>query len=250
MFDMMMSGGRRMETTHALPGPVVGPEMEPVSEAELTKREFAARTELATRNSHKGVTGKIYAPPATVTLDTHVHFYDPTRDGGVPWPPATNAMLYRKVQPSDLERITREWGITGCIVVQASPLMEDNAALMELATENPFVRGVVGGGFVPGSPEFREDLKRFESDPLFVGIRIRASLFESLLDDSALSDLLHLEASSLTVDILGPFSPKVRFPLTLDCLSTVFRSHFRLIRAYVMHRGLRPLPRSHDERQG
>eukprot|EP01052_Picozoa_sp_SAG31_P085288 SAG31_NODE_45747_length_257_cov_0.987342_1_plen_51_part_01 len=32
-------------------------------------------------------------------LDTHVHFYDPSRPGGVPWPPAENKLLHRTVMP-------------------------------------------------------------------------------------------------------------------------------------------------------
>ena len=30
-------------------------------------------------------------------IDTHTHFYDPTRPQGVPWPSADNSLLYRPV---------------------------------------------------------------------------------------------------------------------------------------------------------
>ena len=33
-------------------------------------------------------------------IDTHTHFYDPTRPQGIPWPPAENELLYRTVQPN------------------------------------------------------------------------------------------------------------------------------------------------------
>ena len=43
------------------------------------------------------------SPPAPLPLlDTHVHFYDPSLPGGVPWPPDNNALLYRTVMPDHL----------------------------------------------------------------------------------------------------------------------------------------------------
>ncbi|MCX7887397.1 MAG: twin-arginine translocation signal domain-containing protein, partial [Verrucomicrobiae bacterium] len=38
--------------------------------------------------------------PARI-IDTHVHFYDPSRPQGVPWPPKNDALLYRTVLPKD-----------------------------------------------------------------------------------------------------------------------------------------------------
>jgi len=32
-----------------------------------------------------------------VIIDTHTHFYDPSRPQGVPWPPSDNELLYRPV---------------------------------------------------------------------------------------------------------------------------------------------------------
>ena len=34
-------------------------------------------------------------------IDTHMHFYNPTRAGGVPWPPRDDKLLYRPVLPKD-----------------------------------------------------------------------------------------------------------------------------------------------------
>ena len=36
---------------------------------------------------------------SSMIIDTHVHFYDPTRPGGVPWPPKDDKVLYRPVLP-------------------------------------------------------------------------------------------------------------------------------------------------------
>ena len=40
-------------------------------------------------------------------IDTHTHFYDPTRPEGVPWPPADNELLYRTVLPEAPSRPRR-----------------------------------------------------------------------------------------------------------------------------------------------
>ena len=37
----------------------------------------------------------------TMIIDTHTHFYDPTRPQGVPWPPPDDTLLYRRVMPDD-----------------------------------------------------------------------------------------------------------------------------------------------------
>ena len=34
-------------------------------------------------------------------IDTHTHFYDPSRPQGVPWPPRNDTLLYRTVLPKD-----------------------------------------------------------------------------------------------------------------------------------------------------
>ncbi|NCY02726.1 MAG: hypothetical protein EBX36_07380, partial [Planctomycetia bacterium] len=70
-------------------------------------------------------------PPAPV-IDTHTHFYDPTRPGGVPWPPRDDAILYRTVLPAEWERLAQPAGVTGTVVVEASPLLEDNDWLLDL----------------------------------------------------------------------------------------------------------------------
>ena len=46
-------------------------------------------------------------------IDTHVHFYDTTRPGGVPWPPEDNALLYRPVLPHHFVERTEKMGVAG-----------------------------------------------------------------------------------------------------------------------------------------
>src|SRR5689334_17765866 len=73
------------------------------------------------------------APGLARIIDTHVHFYDPSRPGGVPWPPKDNKVLYRTVLPKDFRQLTAGLGITDVIEVEASPLVEDNQWVLNLA---------------------------------------------------------------------------------------------------------------------
>ena len=104
-------------------------------------------------------------------IDTHTHFYDPTRPQGVPWPPKEDKVLYRTVLPAELEKIARPLGVQGTIVVEASPLVADNDWILNLAASNPFILGLVGH-LRPGEPNFAKDLNRLKRNKLFRGIRV------------------------------------------------------------------------------
>ncbi|HXR77120.1 MAG TPA: hypothetical protein VN737_14170, partial [Bryobacteraceae bacterium] len=71
------------------------------------------------------VSRALFAAPNRI-IDTHTHFYDPTRPHGVPWPSKSEKILYRPVFPEEFKRLTARLGITGTIAVEASPLVEDN----------------------------------------------------------------------------------------------------------------------------
>jgi predicted TIM-barrel fold metal-dependent hydrolase len=49
------------------------------------------------------MTPRVVAPK--MIIDTHVHFYDPFRPEGVPWPPKKNDLLYRTVVPKDYRAV-------------------------------------------------------------------------------------------------------------------------------------------------
>jgi predicted TIM-barrel fold metal-dependent hydrolase len=140
-----------------------------------------------------------------------VHFYDVERPGGVPWPPPDNKLLYRTVQPEHLTVLAGSLGLAGCIAVECSPILEDNAKLLKLATENSTaIRGVVGGGIEIGSKTFAEDVDKFAEHPKFVGIRARALPFLESLESleapktSYFGDLEHLAVHELSLDLIGP----------------------------------------------
>ena len=56
------------------------------------------------------------------------------------------------------------------IEVEASPWVEDNQWVLDLAAKNPVLIGTVGN-LEPGKPNFRENLTRFHKNRLFFGMR-------------------------------------------------------------------------------
>lgn len=138
-------------------------------------------------------------------LDTHTHFYDPTRPEGVPWPAANDGFLYRPVLPAEYEAIARPLGITGTLVVEASAWEKDNRWILDLARRSPFLIGLVGH-LKPGRPGFAELLARDAADRRFRGIRIGTWDGPARLDDADfMRDCQLLSDRGLTVDVLiGP----------------------------------------------
>ena len=146
--------------------------------------------------------------PATGTggftvIDAHTHFYDPSRPEGVPWPPRDDKLLYRTVLPKDYRALPVPKPATGTVVVEASPWLEDNQWVLDLAAHDPFIVGLVGNLPV-GTKQFAGHLKRFAANRLFRGIRIRDRKLEGTLDDPAfVSDLRLLADHDLSLDLVG-----------------------------------------------
>jgi predicted TIM-barrel fold metal-dependent hydrolase len=108
--------------------------------------------------------------PMPHIIDSHVHFFDPTRPGGVPWPTRDTPALYKSALPPRLQALSTRFGITGCIAIECSPLLTDNDWLLNIANSDPFVLGIIGD-LDPADPAFRTQLERLHKNPLFLGIR-------------------------------------------------------------------------------
>ena len=112
----------------------------------------------------------VFAQAAAIPIiDTHVHLFDPSRPQGVPYsgprgqpPQMALPAYYRQQIPGT--------GITGAVVVEASPWIEDNLWILERANSDSLFVGVVGSLY-PSKPDFGEYLNRFSKDPLWKGIR-------------------------------------------------------------------------------
>jgi predicted TIM-barrel fold metal-dependent hydrolase len=136
-------------------------------------------------------------------IDAHTHFYDPTRPQGVPWPPADDKLLYRRVFPKDYRGLKVPRPVTGTVVVEASPWVEDNQWVLDLAANDSFIVGFVGN--LPlGTKQFAGHLRRFAANKLFRGLRIRDRKLEGALDAPAfLADLKLLADRDLSLDLVG-----------------------------------------------
>lgn len=103
-------------------------------------------------------------------IDTHIHLFDTSRPQGVPWPEKSDKVLYKPALPARYRDIAVPLGITGAIVVEASPWLEDNQWVLDVAAKDNIIVGVIGN-LQPGKPEFGKQLDRFAKNPIFRGIR-------------------------------------------------------------------------------
>lgn len=137
-------------------------------------------------------------------IDTHTHFYDPSRPDGVPWPGVDEALLYRTVLPEHHRALAASEGVTGTVVVEASAWLEDNQWILDLAADEPWIVGLVGH-VDPNRSEFKADIDRFAANELFRGIRCGGGYFADLTAGSFLADMEYLVARDLQLDVLmGP----------------------------------------------
>ena len=119
--------------------------------------------------------------PVIPIIDTHIHLFDQTRPQGAPY--AGNAgntqpsfpQTYRSLAPA---------GIVGAIHVEASPWIEDNLWVLQVAAADTIMVGVVGN-LQPDKPEFKEYLDRYHKNNLFLGIRYGNIWGYSLVDQLA-----------------------------------------------------------------
>ncbi len=145
------------------------------------------------------------SPAATRIIDCHTHFYDPSRPGGVPWP-GKGTRLYRTVLPKDWLAVASPHGARETVVVEASPLLEDNQWILDLAEKEKSIIGFVGNLDL-ADPEFPTHVARFSKNPIFRGIRARGGLsqFEKSTDQ-IMKSAKSLADHGLELDLNGPAS--------------------------------------------
>jgi predicted TIM-barrel fold metal-dependent hydrolase len=140
-------------------------------------------------------------------IDTHIHLFDPTRPQGVPWPEKKDAILYKPALPERYREVTKGMGVVGAIEVEASPWLEDNQWVLDIAAKDTIIVGTVGD-LEPGEPDFRKHLERFHRNPLFRGIRYgnlwNRNLHEQLSRPEFISDLKALADAGLELDSANP----------------------------------------------
>jgi L-fuconolactonase len=168
----------------------------------MNRRQFLHRSTLASVALFApGLSAANAALPQIV--DTHTHFYDPTRPEGIPWP-GKGSPLYRTVLPRDWLAVANPLGITHTVVVEASNRLEDNAWILDLAARE---KGIVGfvGNLLLHDPDFEKHLRRFAAHPIFRGLRVAANDLRTRIDAADFRRGLTLLADlGLSLDVNGP----------------------------------------------
>ena len=136
-------------------------------------------------------------------IDTHIHLFDPTRAQGVPWPGKNDTVLYKPALPERYRKIAVPLGITGAIEVEASPWLEDNRWVLDIAARDTIIVGTIGD-LEPGKPGFGKNIERFHRNPLFRGIRYGnlwgRDLTAELSKPDFIADLKVLAGAGLVLD--------------------------------------------------
>ena len=132
-------------------------------------------------------------------VDTHTHFYDIARPEHC-WPPR-GSDLYRTCLPADYRRLAAPLGITGTVVVEASPQVVDNEWVLGLVAADPFLLGFVGNLPV-GKPEFPALFARLAANPRFLGLRLGSRAAGTLLVPAVRAHLALLADRGLALDVL------------------------------------------------
>lgn len=160
------------------------------------------------RRTVLGGAAGLAAAPASLPpiIDTHIHLFDPTRPQGVPWPPKENKKLYMPALPERYRKLAVPLGIVGAIKVEASPWLEDNQWVLDIAEKDPIIVGVIGN-IEPGTPDFRKNLERFGRNRLFRGIRY-GTLWGRNFDAAVgrpevIADLKALAAANMSMDTVA-----------------------------------------------
>jgi L-fuconolactonase len=149
------------------------------------------------------------AQTAIPIIDTHIHLYDPDRPQGAPYagPPGVPRIA---AYPERYRKLAVPLGVVGAIKVEASPWIEDNLWVLEVAQKDPIIVGVVGN-LEPDKPEFAEYLERYHKNPLFRGIRYGNLWGRDITKQSTNPDFIgglkRLADADLALDTANPRVP-------------------------------------------
>lgn len=136
-------------------------------------------------------------------IDSHQHFWNYCPED-YDWISDEMAVIRRDFSPTDLQAVARPSGIDGSVVVQARQTLGETSWLLELAAQDPFLKGIVG--WVPlVAPDIDSVLDRFSDRPALKGVR---HVLQGLSDLSFIlapeftRGIRALTARDLTYDIL------------------------------------------------
>lgn len=131
-------------------------------------------------------------------IDSHQHFWRKSQED-MNHGPGSRSYSYL---PDQLEPILHEHSINKTIAVQASPSLEENEFLLQIAKTRKEVIGVVGWVELD-DPKALQTLDMYKEDPLFIGIRpmIQDLPSEWLLKSTVLHNLNKLADEGFPIDL-------------------------------------------------
>lgn len=102
-------------------------------------------------------------------IDAHQHYwrFDPVRHS---WITPEMAVLRRDFLPADVAPLLAAAGVDGVVAVQADQSEAETDFLLSLASQHPFIRGVVGWIDLR-APDLSEQLDRWQDSPGLRGFR-------------------------------------------------------------------------------
>jgi L-fuconolactonase len=168
---------------------------------DVTRREFLG--ELAVVAS---VGASRFQPSSITIIDTHIHLFDPTRPQGAPYSGPPGVPVEPSLPPR-YRKLAAPLGIVGAIKIEASPWIEDNLWVLEVAERDPIIVGVVGN-LEPDRPDFPEMLERYHKNRLFRGIRYGnlwgRDITRQAENPAFISGLKLLQQADLVLDTANP----------------------------------------------
>jgi predicted TIM-barrel fold metal-dependent hydrolase len=136
----------------------------------VTRRDFLAAAATVAAALPQGIEAQRDAGPVPI-IDTHIHLFDPTRPQGAPYSgPRVSGSAPIAAYPDRYRTLAMPLGSVGAIKVEASPWVEDNLWVLDVAQRDTIIVGVIGN-LEPDKPEFKEYFDRYRKHPLFRGIR-------------------------------------------------------------------------------
>ena len=136
-------------------------------------------------------------------IDAHQHFWlMKNREGQ--WPPPELAAIHRDFVAGDLAPHLAQIGVTGTVLVQSLPNIDDTRFMLDMADRHEFILGVVGWADLkaPDAPQVIADLAKA---PKLKGLR---PMLQDIAEDDWISDpaldpaIDAMRAARLTFDAL------------------------------------------------
>ncbi|WP_405398748.1 amidohydrolase family protein [Maribacter sp. Asnod2-G09] len=136
-------------------------------------------------------------------IDSHQHFwkYEPVKHS---WIDDEMAVIRKDFMPADLKQVYFENDIDGCVAVQADQTTAETDFLIELASENNFIKGVVGWVDLRGNDidEVLEHYNKFKVVKGFRHVVQGEADYNFLLRPDFLAGVSKLAGYNFTYDIL------------------------------------------------